>query len=118
MQVCPESAKSKAASAGRGCSQRGLDSLGFRWPEAALLAIATGSIAAPLLWHLSCLWQIDPQYSYGWIVPVLSIYLAWRRWKSRPAAEPAPSGTTICLAAALLFLSLVWLIREATPDWS
>src|SRR6516164_1980592 len=69
------------------------------WPSFALLAIAVASIAAPLLWHLSCFWQIDPQYSYGWIVPVLSVYLAWRRWKSRPAAEPAPSGTTICLAA-------------------
>jgi exosortase len=88
------------------------------WPSFALLAIAVASIAAPLLWHLSCFWQIDPQYSYGWIVPVLSVYLAWRRWKSRPAAEPAPSGTTICLAAALFLLSVVWLIREATPDWS
>src|SRR6516164_5398411 len=88
------------------------------WPGLALLALAAGSIAAPLLWHLSCFWQIDPQYCYGWIVPLLSIYLAWRRWKSRPAAEPAPSGTTICLAAALFLLSVVWLIREATPDWS
>jgi len=88
------------------------------WPGLALLAISAGSIAAPLLWHLSCFWQIDPQYSYGWIVPLLSLYLAWRRWKSRPAVEPAPSGTAICLAAALFFLSVVWLIREATPDWS
>jgi exosortase len=84
----------------------------------ALLAISAGSIAAPLLWHLSCFWQIDPQYSYGWIVPLLSIYLAWRRWKSRPAVEPPSAGTMICLAAALFLLSVVWLIREATPDWS
>jgi exosortase len=83
-----------------------------------LLAIAAGSIAAPLLWHLSCFWQIDPQYSYGWIVPLLSLYLGWRRWNSRPPARPGPKGTTICLAAALFFLSVVWLIREATPDWS
>ena len=118
MQVWPESAKSEVASAGRGSSRRRLDSFGFRWPEVALLTIAAESIAAPLLWHLSCFWQIDPQYSYGWIVPALSIYLAWRRWNSRPPARPAPKGTTICLAAALFFLSVVWLIREATPDWS
>jgi exosortase len=84
----------------------------------ALLAITAGSIAAPLLWHLSCFWQIDPQYSYGWVVPLLSVYLAWRRWKGRPAAEPAPKGTTLCLFAALSFLSVVWLIQETTPDWS
>ncbi|PWT81527.1 MAG: hypothetical protein C5B58_09765 [Acidobacteria bacterium] len=46
------------------------------------------------------------------------MYLSWRRWKSRPAVEPPPAGTTICLFAALFFLSAVWLIREATPDWS
>jgi exosortase len=75
-------------------------------------------MSAPLLWHVSCFWQIDPQYSYGWIVPLLSIYFAWRRWKSRPRVEPPPTGTTVCLFAVLFFLSVVWLIREATPDWS
>jgi exosortase len=82
------------------------------------LAIAMAAIAAPLLWHLGCYWQIDPQYCYGWAVPLLSICLAWSRWPSRPAPEPAPRGTTACLIAAMVCLSLVWLIREATPDWS
>jgi len=118
MRVWPESAKSETASPDRCCSQRDLETLRSPWSEAALLVIAAASIAAPLLWHLSCFWQIDPQYSYGWIVPLLSIYFAWRRWKSRPAVGPPPTGTTICLFAALLFLSVVWLIREATPDWS
>jgi len=118
MRVWPESAKSEAASADRRCFQHDLEIHRSRWPEAASLAIAAGSVAGPLLWHLSCFWQIDPQYSYGWIVPPLGIYLAWRRWKSQPAAEPPPAGTTICLFAALFFLSIVWLIREATPDWS
>jgi exosortase len=82
------------------------------------LAIALGAVVAPLLWHLGCYWQIDPQYCYGWIVPFLSIYLAWRRWPSRPVPQSAPRGTTACLIAVLICLSLVWLIREATPDWS
>ena len=86
--------------------------------DLASLIIAAVSIAVPLLWHLSCFWRIDPQYWYGWIVPLLSIYLAWRRWPDRPAAELPPIGTTVSLFVALLFLSLVWLIREATPDWS
>src|SRR5215469_2193764 len=118
MHVRPESARSEAASADRCCFQRDLEILRSRWSEAALLAIAAGSVAAPLLWHLSCFWQIDPQYSYGWIVPLLSIYLVWRRWKNRPAVEAPPTGTTIYLFTTLLFLSVVWLIREATPDWT
>jgi exosortase len=118
MRVWPEPAKSEAASPIQRCSQRDLEIPRSRWSATALLAIAVGSIVAPLLWHLSCFWQIDPQYSYGWVVPLLSIYFAWRRWKSRPAMEAPPRGTTICLVAALFFLSVVWLIREATPDWS
>jgi exosortase len=118
MRVWPESAESEAASTDRRCSRGDLEILRSRWSEAALLIIAAGSIAAPLLWHLSCFWQIDPQYSYGWIVPLLGVFLAWRRWKSCPAAEPPPTGTAICLFGALFFLSVVWLIREATPDWS
>src|SRR6516225_2617608 len=108
MRVGPESAKSETVSADRHWSQRDLEVRGFRWIEAGFLAIAAAGIAAPLPWHLSCFWQIDPQYSYGWIVPPLCIYLAWRRWKSQPAAEPPPAGTTICLFAALFFLSVVW----------
>jgi hypothetical protein len=73
MRAWPESAKSEAASAQRRCSQRELEILRYRWSEAALLAIAAWNVAAPLLWHLSCFWQIDPQYSYGWIVPPVSI---------------------------------------------
>ena len=118
MRVRLESAKSETASPNWPRSRRDYEFLGSRRSDVALLVIAAVSIAAPLLWHLSCFWQIDPQYSYGWIVPLLSIYLAWRRWKSRPTVQPAPTGTTVCLVAALLFLSLVWLIREATPDWS
>jgi exosortase len=118
MRVRLESAKNEIASPNWPRSRHDHEFLGSRRSEAVSLVIAAGSIAAPLVWHLSCYWQIDPQYSYGWIVPLLSIYLAWRRWKSRPTVQPAPTGTTVCLVAALLFLSVVWLIREATPDWS
>ena len=73
MRVWPESTKSEAASADRRCFQHDLEIHRSRWPEAASLAIAAGSVAGPLLSHLSCFWQIDPQYSYGWIVPPVSI---------------------------------------------
>jgi hypothetical protein len=49
--------------------------------KSSSVAIVVGSIAAPLLWHLSCFSQIDPQYSYGWIVPLqaLPLLLSWKR---------------------------------------
>ena len=61
MRALPEFAKSEATSADRLCFQHDLEIHRSRWPEAACLAIAAGSVAAPLLWHLSCFWQIDPQ---------------------------------------------------------
>jgi len=87
-------------------------SLVSRW------TIAIAAVAAPLLWHLSCLWQIDPQYQYGWIVPPTCVYLAWRRWSTRPVIEPSPRWALPCLIAGSTLLSVVWLIRDATPDWS
>lgn len=81
-------------------------------------SIVIATISAPLFWHLSCFWQIDPQYQYGWVVPPMCVYLAWRRWSTRPVVEPAPRWTFPWLIAGYMFLSVVWLIREATPDWS
>ncbi|HTD16835.1 MAG TPA: exosortase/archaeosortase family protein [Chthoniobacterales bacterium] len=116
MRVSSNTAKMtvKPGDKGRPCTL----STGNRFYLLFVWTIAVGAAAAPLLWHLSCFWQIDPQYYYGWIVPPLCIYLAWKRFPSRPAVEPGPAWGAICLIAALLLLSCVWLVRDATPDWS
>ena len=31
-----------------------------------------------LINHLRFEWAVNPQYSFGWAVPVLCVYLAWR----------------------------------------
>jgi len=64
-------------------------------------------------------WWLNPQYNYGLIVPVLLIYLLWKRWHSRPApSPPSRRGLSIfilvCGAAAVL---PVRLLAEANPDW-
>jgi len=64
-------------------------------------------------------WRINPQYNYGYAVPLLSAMLFWRRWPERPA--PAAHNwhwVTLCLGAILLlgFLPLR-LILEANPEW-
>lgn len=64
-------------------------------------------------------WWLNPQYAYGLIVPVLLIYLLWKRWQNRP--EPAVPvaralAILIIISAAALFLP-VRLVAEANPDW-
>ena len=77
-----------------------------------------------LLWfelinQLKAEWWLNPQYNYGLIVPLLVIYLLWKRWRNRPA--PAVPRTTalfillVVVCAALLFP--IRFLAEANPDW-
>jgi exosortase len=64
-------------------------------------------------------WSFNPQYSYGWSVPFLAAYLFWRRWPSRPVAEPA-SGRLVAILSMFVLALAVFPIRflaEANPDW-
>lgn len=75
---------------------------------------------ALVLGQLSEDWAVYVQYNYGWLVPLLALYLAWRRWMDRPAAHPlnVKPGLRSVLGAALLLPWLpLWLVREANPDW-
>ena len=40
---------------------------------------ALGFLWWRLIDHLRLEWSINPQYAYGWAVPFLCLYLAWRR---------------------------------------
>jgi exosortase len=64
-------------------------------------------------------WSVNPQYSYGWVVPLLSTGLFWRRWTSRPAgaATAAATGARWLACALLLVLLPIRLIEEANPEW-
>ena len=81
-------------------------------------------IAAALVWgsllaQLRVEWSINPQYSYGWGVPFLAIYLFWKRWLGRPDPRPSREGYLL-LAAALPAAFLIFplrLVQEANPDW-
>jgi exosortase len=88
------------------------------WPLAVPLLFLA------LLWldvvrHLKGEWSFNPQYSYGWSVPFLTLYLLWKRWPERPPPAPPksqvlPIGLVIC--GALLFFPLRF-VEEANPDW-
>jgi len=92
-----------------------------------------------LLWfslvrQLSVEWSINPQYTYGWAVPFLCLYLVWRKVESRrqkaevggKVAEggnqtsecPLPSSSFhLLFALCALLLLPARLIQVANPQW-
>jgi exosortase len=82
-------------------------------------------IGLALMWALTLVqlsgdWEVYIQYNFGWLVPLLAAYLAWRRWPDRPTPEPGPRPGAWALGAGALLLApwlLLWLLREANPDW-
>ena len=63
-------------------------------------------------------WQLNPQYSYGYAVPLLSAVLLWRRWPGRPTPNPGSgriAGFIIC--SLLAFSFPLRILFEANPEW-
>lgn len=77
-----------------------------------------------LLWggvimHLRAEWSYNPQYNYGWMVPLFAAFFFWRRWPNRPA--PAPSrfraGIRAAIALSALAILLLQFVGVSNPDW-
>lgn len=83
--------------------------------------LATMALAAAWLLCFNELrgeWQINPQYNYGYVVPLLSLALFWRRWPERPQPSPASSGFAgLSAIGALALLLPLRVIAEANPEW-
>ena len=63
-------------------------------------------------------WQVNPQYSFGYIVPLLGAMLLWRRWPDRPTASAASAWWLPLMVTGLLLLQLPFnLALEANPEW-
>jgi exosortase len=63
-------------------------------------------------------WETNPQYNYGYVVPLLSAALFWRRWPDRPSAVPGRSPLLGLWVVALLLLQLPFSVAaEANPEW-
>src|ERR1019366_6496537 len=100
----------------------------------------------PLAWlwfrlidHLRVEWSVNPQYAYGWAVPILCTYLLWGKAENREQkAESRHQETTIrgpktegrgqwsivsgpAVLWSLAFCALLYLptrlIQEANPEW-
>jgi exosortase len=100
--VSAEKRKSKSE-AGREFLQ-GLKSFG--WQGWLLVAVVAG-LYAPVLWRLVRQWYEDPDYSHGFLVPLLSAYLIWQRRDKLAAVLRKPSNLgvlVVLFALGLLFL--------------
>jgi exosortase len=72
-------------------------------------------ISIRMLWND---WEIDSQYSYGFLVPILCMALFHMRWKDRPAQAPEEeTGSVVLVAGFGVALALLPLFFEANPEW-
>ena len=85
---------------------------------ASCVALIAWGAVIRILWND---WRIDPQYSYGLLVPALVLGLLLKRWEDRPAAVPIGgkegASAVIGMLSSALLLAVVIPMAEANPDW-
>ena len=83
----------------------------FAWPCAVLLAWL-------LSWrHLANEWSADEQYRYGFGVPFLAAWMAWRRFRGTMTPTPPRAIWWFAVAFALAVLTLGEALRWHDPMW-
>jgi exosortase len=75
-------------------------------PEIALVAVGVVFLYYPLALYLSEKWKSLPEFSHGYLIPLISLYLVWRRREAIAAAPRAPSALGVLIAGASLVLLL------------
>ena len=93
-----------------------------RWlgklPESSVPFVVFGALWYMLFAQLSMYWAVEPEYSFGWFVPLFGAYLFLIRWRSRPPAEIQRSrAATWIFCAAGLALLPTWVMAQPNPDW-
>ena len=72
----------------------------------ALLGLVFGVLYAPVLTSLAADWVDDPDYGYGFLVPVFAAYALWssrRRWRS-PKFKPSSVGLPVILCGIAMLV--------------
>ena len=73
------------------------------WLAAGVLLL----LWAYAVYRLGTAWYGNPDYAYGWFVPLLCLALFWERWKQRPAREPVEASTGPVIVWGVLALTLL-----------
>ena len=87
------------------------------WWSAAALAFGWLLVLRANWWE----WSLNPQYSYGTLVPILAVLLLVRRWPDRPAPlQPRTLGRALAIAAitvAAILLAVLQPMVLSNADW-
>ena len=87
------------------------------WWSAAALLFAWFLVLRANWWE----WSLNPQYSYGTLVPLLAVLLFARRWPDRPdPSAPSPFGkilAALALGASALLLAALQPVLLSNADW-
>ncbi len=78
------------------------------WLRAAGLGLLFILLAAPVMGDLVSLWWNRYGFSHGFLVPLISLYLAWLRWptlRDSPATPALGAGSLWLVTAAVLLLA-------------
>lgn len=75
-----------------------------------------------LFWQLGTVWEINAQYSHGFIVPLLMVYLLLKATNSpreKLSVSSPLQGKMIFIIGIPVIISLlpIWVVRGANPDW-
>jgi exosortase len=78
-----------------------------QWVALALLAASFGAVYGQVLVRLAYDWWHDDNYSHGFLIPPLALYLAWDRRDRLTAAivKPALSGLAVVLAGLAVLVA-------------
>lgn len=120
-----------------------MNQTGIKISKLLPIAVALGWFWLAVINHLRIEWTLNEQYTYGWAVPFLCLWLIWKRCEQLPphlalsaangeSALPMRSGARsgsrdfpntwsnllLVLAAVFAFCYLpIRLIEEANPEW-
>lgn len=72
-----------------------------------------------LFWHLRDEWSLNPQYNYGWIVPLAAIVIFYLRCRNRPPGSIPHHKFMARIAQwfCLILLLPIRVVEIANPDW-
>src|SRR2546430_9647854 len=73
----------------------------------AVLVLLLGTLYRTILYNMSAQWYGDPNYSHGFLVPLVSVYFAWKRREQLLALQAHPSRAGIGLLGFGLVMFIV-----------